>query len=137
MAARALAHAAITAERTGQPLVSTTLLAEARTLLQRAEASHDTAYELLFIGQTYQRLASTDASLLRPAAEVFNAAAIIAQNLQDARALAYAWGYLGRLYEAAQQYAEALQLTRQAVLAAQQAHLPEVLYLWQWQTDGC
>jgi CHAT domain-containing protein len=134
MAGRALAHAAIAAERDGQALLSRPLLDEARTLLQRVEPSHDTAYELLLIGQAYQRLASTDASLLRAAAAVFHSAADIAQTLQDARALAYAWGYLGRLYEATQQYAEALQLTRQAVLAAQQAHLPAVLYLWQWQS---
>ena len=46
----------------------------------------------------------------------------------------YAWGYLGGLYEAEQRNAEALELTRRAVLAAQQVNAPESLYRWQWQT---
>jgi tetratricopeptide (TPR) repeat protein len=58
----------------------------------------------------------------------------MAQSLHDYRALPYAWGYLGRLYEEAQRYAEAIQLTRQAAWAAQQTHVPEALYLWHWQS---
>jgi CHAT domain-containing protein len=58
----------------------------------------------------------------------------MAQRLHDPRALAYAWGYLGRLYEEARQYPEALELTRRAVMAVRHVSMPESLYLWEWQT---
>src|SRR4030095_5306573 len=53
--------------------------------------------------------------------------------LGDRRTTSYAKGYLGALYEDAGRYAEALELTREAIFAAQQAHAPEALYRWQWQ----
>jgi CHAT domain-containing protein len=133
-AGRALAHAALAAERERQVLRAQTLLDAGLVALRQAEPSHDTAYDLLLIGQTYQRLADAAPALVSRAAAVFQEAADLAQTLQDARALSYAWGYLGRLYEAAHRHQEALQLTRQAALAAQQMHAPESLYLWQWQS---
>lgn len=58
----------------------------------------------------------------------------IAKTIQDIRAMSYAKGYLGQLYEDAKRYDEALQLTRQALFYAQQHHYyPELLYRWQWQ----
>jgi CHAT domain-containing protein len=134
MAARALAHAAMAAEEEKQFQTSRALLDEALMHLQRVEPSHDKVYELLLIGRVYHRLATADPALILRAAGVFNEAAGMAQTLQDARALSYAWGYLGRLYEEERRYEEALHLTRQAALAAQQVHMPESLYLWQWQT---
>src|SRR5262249_46284962 len=134
IAGRALAHAALAAERERQAPRARALLDEGLAALRQAEPSHDTAYDLLLIGQAYQRLADADPALVLRAAAVFQEAASLAQTLQDARALSYAWGYLGRLYEAAHRNQEALQLTRQAALAAQQVHAPESLYLWQWQT---
>jgi CHAT domain-containing protein len=134
MAARALAHAALAAERHGQPGVASTLLDEALALEHQVAPSHDKAYELLLIGRTYQRLAQIEPSLALRAAAVFTTVADMAQPLHDYRALSYAWGYLGRLYEDAQRYDEAMQLTRQAVWAAQQTHVPEALYLWHWQS---
>jgi CHAT domain-containing protein len=133
-AGRALAHAALAAEREHQAARAKTLLDEGLAALRRAEPSHDTAYDLLLIGQAYHRLADADPALVLRAAEVLQEAADLAQTLQDARALSYARGYLGRLYEAAHRHQEALQLTRQAALAAQQVNAPESLYLWQWQT---
>jgi CHAT domain-containing protein/predicted negative regulator of RcsB-dependent stress response len=134
LAARALAHAALAAERDGQPQASKALLDDALAHLRRAEPSHDTAYDALLIGRTYHRLAQADPPLVLRAAEVFTEASDLAQRLEDARALSYAWGYLGRLYEEEGRHQEALQLTRRAALAAQQVHSPESLYLWQWQT---
>jgi CHAT domain-containing protein len=134
MAARALAHAAMAAEQEQQVQTAKPLLDEALVQLRRAEPSHDTAYDLLVIGRAYHRLAATDPALVLRAADLFNEAAGMAQTLKDPRALAYAWGYLGRLYEEERRHEEALQLTRRAALAAQQVHAPESLYLWQWQT---
>jgi tetratricopeptide (TPR) repeat protein len=68
------------------------------------------------------------------AADVLSEAATVARTLNDQRALSYAWGHLGKLYEEEQRYDEALQLTRQALFAAQQVQAPEALYRWQWQT---
>ena len=68
--------------------------------------------------------------LRRPSPE----AARIAQASGDIGTESYAWGYLGALYEQQRRYAEALDLTRRAVFAAQQRHLPESLYRWQWQS---
>jgi tetratricopeptide (TPR) repeat protein len=134
IAARALTHAALAAERGAQVQAATALLEEALGAVRRAASSHDTVAELLVIGRAYHRLARTNADLVLHAVAVFQDAAAQAQTLQDPRALSYAWGYLGRLYEEEGRYQEALDLTRRAVLAAQQIDAPESLYLWQWQT---
>src|SRR4030095_7439284 len=62
-----------------------------------------------------------------------NAAGTAAETIGDRRTASYAWGYLGGLYESERRYTEALDLTRKAVFAAQQANAPEALYRWQWQ----
>jgi CHAT domain-containing protein len=41
---------------------------------------------------------------------------------------------MGSLYESERRYEDALELTRRAVLKAQQAVAPEALYRWYWQT---
>lgn len=61
-------------------------------------------------------------------------AARIAEKIGDQRSLAYALGYQGALYEFEKRHADALTLTRRAVFAAQQAHSPDALYRWQWQS---
>jgi CHAT domain-containing protein/Tfp pilus assembly protein PilF len=133
-AARAVTHTAIVAERQGQFDEARVLLEAALTHLDQVAPSHDKAYDLLLIGRLYHRLAGLDEALRLRAADVLHRVAELAQALQNVRALSYAWGYLGRLYEDERRYQEALQLTRRAVLAAQQVHAPESLYLWQWQT---
>ena len=86
-------------------------------------------YDLLQLGRAYHRLAQATPGLTLKADAVLQQAAELAQALPDQRALPYAWGYRGRLYEAAQRYDEALTLTRRAVWAAQQVDAPESLYL--------
>ena len=56
-----------------------------------------------------------------------------ATAIGDARSQSYALGSLGRLYERAERWDEALGLTRQALFLAQEINAPEILYLWQWQ----
>ncbi|MEA5552687.1 CHAT domain-containing protein [Anabaena cylindrica UHCC 0172] len=56
-----------------------------------------------------------------------------ARSLDDIRAEAYALGNLGNLYEKTQQFAEAINLTQQALILAQTSNAPEITYLWQWQ----
>jgi CHAT domain-containing protein/Tfp pilus assembly protein PilF len=134
IAARALIHAALAAERAGQPQTATALLADALVLLRQEPPSYDSNAELLLMGQTYHRLAQTKPELALRAAAMFQEAAAHAQTLEDDRTLSYAWGYLGRLYEEERRYDEALDLTRRAVMLAQRVDAPEALYQWQWQT---
>ncbi|MCF2146371.1 CHAT domain-containing protein [Desmonostoc muscorum LEGE 12446] len=56
-----------------------------------------------------------------------------ARSLDDIRAEAFALGNLGNLYEKTQQFAEAINLTQQALILAQNSNAPEIAYLWQWQ----
>ncbi|HYR59000.1 MAG TPA: CHAT domain-containing protein, partial [Chthoniobacteraceae bacterium] len=61
-------------------------------------------------------------------------AARVAEKTGDQRALAYALGYQGALYEFEKRNADALTLTRRAVFAAQQSQSPDALYRWEWQS---
>ncbi|MBE7384684.1 MAG: CHAT domain-containing protein [Leptolyngbya sp. SIO1E4] len=56
-----------------------------------------------------------------------------ATALQDVRSQSYALGYLGKLYQKTQQWAEALDLTRQALSLSQSINANSVTYRWQWQ----
>src|SRR5207244_3517802 len=71
IAARALAHAALAAERVGQPQTATALLEDALALLRQEPPSYDTAAELLIMGRTYHRLAQTTPALVLRAAADF------------------------------------------------------------------
>src|SRR5262249_24188208 len=71
IAARALAHAALAAERAGQPQTATVLLADALVLQQQEPPSYDSTAELLVMGRTYHRLAQTTPDLALRAAAVF------------------------------------------------------------------
>lgn len=134
MAARALAHAARVAVQEKQQQTALSWLGEAMKALEQESPHHETAYDLLLIGRLYEQLADADATLILKAHSAFQNALNIAENLQDQRALAYAWGYLGHLYEQEGRHQDALVLTRRAVNAAQQVYAPESLYLWEWQS---
>jgi CHAT domain-containing protein len=56
-----------------------------------------------------------------------------ARTLQDARAESFALGQLASLYEQTHQWKEAEDLTRQALLIAQQINANDIAYRWQWQ----
>nr|WP_275994262.1 CHAT domain-containing protein [Argonema antarcticum] len=58
----------------------------------------------------------------------------ITRNIGDKRAESFAVGALGKVYEQAQNWEAAMQLTQQAALAAQQANAADSLYRWQSQT---
>ncbi len=135
--ARALANAAKVALPLKQFAVSAEALALAWQRGQGGAPSHDTHTTWLSIGDTAQQLLrhlpEAKADLLSLAYHALYQALTAARQLDDGRAASYALGYLGRLYQAEQRSQEALQLTRQAVIAAQQAHVPEALYQWQRQ----
>ena len=76
---------------------------------------------------------------LKMPAAVEAAARLLAQAIQhslelhDTRAEAYARGYLGHTYEISQQWADAQQLTEQAITLAQALNAADITYQWQWQ----
>ncbi len=55
------------------------------------------------------------------------------EGTDDPAELAYANGFMGRLYEDFKHYDEALALTRKAIFHAQQARADEQMYRWEWQ----
>lgn len=76
----------------------------------------------------------SDQQLFRTRSEtLLKEAGALAARIMDSNAESYALGYLGQLYEQDTRYAEALALTRRAVLAAQRMNAPESLYRWHWQ----
>ena len=136
--ATALTNLAIALREAGQPRESRATLDEAADVTRQLPRSHDTAYALITLGLGYAELRpalpEAHEALLLKAAALFDEASAMAQATGDSRALSYAAGHLGALYEDEGRTAEALQLTRRAVLAAQQVQAPESLYRWQWQT---
>ncbi len=56
-----------------------------------------------------------------------------AQTLGDQRGQSYGLGELGKLYEYTQQWAEAQEVTQQALVIAQAINAPDIAYRWQWQ----
>ncbi len=115
-----------------------TLLKEAVNNFHRLKDSRSKALGLIQAGLAWQALENLlpdpDNEMLRRCHTLFTQASQIAQKLGDHRTASYAFGYTGRLYEDAHQYADALTMTRKAVLSAQQVYAPESLYRWQWQT---
>ena len=114
-----------------------------RFALQSAEAAsplpdgHEKAFLLMGAAQLLNRIfmdAPEHRNELRAQAfRLDQEAARIAEKTGDQRALSYALGYQGALYEFEKRDADALTLTRRAVFAAQQAHSPDALYRWEWQ----
>jgi len=137
LAVRALTNAAMTSMQQRQYEAARTRLDMAWTQMQEVPPSHDKAYNFINIGLVYANLSAAlsedETQLTLRAAAALNAAANLARTINDQRTLSYALGHLGGLYEEEQRYNEALQLTRQALFAAQQVQAPESLYRWQWQ----
>jgi len=138
LAARALINAATASSQNGQYKEAREWLDQAAEQIQSIEPSHDKAYTMITIGLAYQHLRASrpdlKETLLLKASELFSDAAALADRIGDPRASSYALGYLGSIYEGERRYDEALDITRRAVFAAQQAVSPEALYRWHWQT---
>jgi CHAT domain-containing protein len=65
---------------------------------------------------------------------LLNKAIKVAKKIEDYRAESFALGTLGHIYECRQQYPQALKITKEAILAAEQElKAQDSLYLWEWQ----
>ena len=137
LAVRAMANAAAALRRGGEARESKAQLEMAVNELHGVTPSQETAFALINIGLTFRDLppspGDASGSTVVQAAGALNEARSTAERLGDRRTASYAVGYLGSLYEAEGRYAEALQLTREAIFAAQQVNAAESLYRWQWQ----
>ncbi len=102
-----------------------------------APDSHDKAMALLSAGKAcvdiFNQNDSTDDDLRRKAFAADQQAEKTAQKIGDNRALSYALGYQGELYQLEGKSDDALVLTRHAALLAQQLKSPDVLFRWEWQ----
>ncbi|OQW94216.1 MAG: hypothetical protein BWK79_07040 [Beggiatoa sp. IS2] len=88
-------------------------------------------FNLLSLGNLALRIQESSPQELKLAHQILEEAKQRADHHSDRRLLAYAKGYLGQVYERAQRYPEAQQLTQEAIFLSQES--PEILYLWEWQ----
>jgi CHAT domain-containing protein/Tfp pilus assembly protein PilF len=137
LAARAACNAAAAAGTAGRDADAMRLNEAAIARVTPLAASHDKALLLLRAGQTdwtlSQRLADAKKSLLARCQNSDEQALQIADQLGNTRLKSYALGYLGEVVAANGDTGKAVELTRQAAFAAQQAQAPDALYLWEWQ----
>ena len=137
LAAKALTNAAMALLQDGQHERAAELLSNALDITRRLPPSQEKVHALISAGLVLSELSDRTEgmkdSFLRDAGRVLNESLSVAQNLGDSRSESYALGYLGHLYEREKRYEEALQLTRNAIFAAQQVNAPESLYRWEWQ----
>ena len=137
LAATSLVNAARMSLPSKQYRDSKQRLDQAAGILRELEPSHEQISAFITVGLTYAKLRAflvelnTDLTLASFGA--LHDAARLADRLGDRRASSFAWGYLGKLYQDERRYAEALDVTQQAILMGRQAAAPEALYRWQWQ----
>jgi CHAT domain-containing protein len=141
---RALVNSIPPLYRTSRLLEAAESLQQARSLLEQLPDSRDKVYAAIDLANflqpvTFVEETSAETKCLNPelqlqAQELLQQAVSTAQRLQDYRAESFALGKLGHLYECRKNYQQALDLTQQAQLPANQDMLAkDSLYLWQWQ----
>lgn len=129
-----IARALVDSNRKQEALIR---LDHATKQAESLKPSHEKAYVLISIGRLYARLAGTPEGtadgLERRAHQTLNEAARVAESIDDKRAMSYAYGYLGALYEQAGRNEDAMRYTRKAVDQLAQMPVPEIRFRWQWQ----
>ncbi|MEB3355110.1 MAG: CHAT domain-containing protein [Synechococcales bacterium] len=119
---------------------ATALAQQIQPQLDQLPPGRDAIYARINLAQSLMRLENSATSPTAEwpshwlvAAQLLSAAVQQAKALGDMRAESYALGNLGHLYEQAQQFLEAQQVTTQALLLAQTHQAPDIAYRWQWQ----
>ncbi len=137
LASQAETNAASVAERAGRNDEANALALAAARRLEALPPSRARVQARIRAGRTLARLARSpgpDAAQTAVAAHsLLVAAEREADAAGDARSASFAAGALGALYEDHGRDADALEMTRRALLGAQGAGAPESLYLWHWQ----
>lgn len=108
-------------------------------LLEKLPESRARVYATIDLVHLLQTVAYRTTCLpentLSKAEALLDNAVKIANKLEDFRALSFALGELGRIYECRKEYAKALEITSKARWAGEQnLKAQDSLYLWEWQT---
>ncbi|MEY2834258.1 MAG: hypothetical protein RLZZ574_3518, partial [Cyanobacteriota bacterium] len=101
-------------------------LLKAEFILSALPDSQQKVYSLIELGKLTDDYDSRAESILKSAVKT-------AQKINHPRVTSFAYGAMGKHYEAQQQYDRALSWTKQAQFSAQQAQAPDSLYQWDWQ----
>jgi CHAT domain-containing protein len=99
---------------------------QAIALVETLPDSRDKVYFSINLAESLRSQGSNTQQLLSKAIAV-------ARNIGDKRAESFALGSLGLMYQQPGQEAKAMELIRQAQLAAQEVNAADSLYRWQWQ----
>jgi CHAT domain-containing protein len=101
--------------------------------VQQLPRGDDTAMLLLAAADLHRTAVKEyrSPSVLR--ANAFNQLTRAIEYAESDSARAYAYGFMGALYEDESRWNEALQLTEQAIFLAQSARAEDQLYRWEWQ----
>jgi CHAT domain-containing protein len=136
LVAKASLNAARLLQRQGRAAESVPLADAAVGALGALPDSREKAFQLAGAGELLRRAARDppSAALQDRAEAALDAAAAIAARQRDARASAYALGYLAELAADRGRTEAALALNDRAVFAAQSTGTPETIFLWQWQS---
>ncbi len=103
-------------------------LVQAENLVAKLSSSIEKSTLLIALG--YQALQQGFSKL---AYNNLSQALLLTSKLKQSRLLSQAQGYLALLYEKKQQADDALELTGQAILSAQQTSASDLLLQWEWQ----
>ena len=137
LSAIALTNAMTVFTRIGEYQRARSLIEDVMENTAPLEESQNKAFLLINIGFSCQQLSThiphMQAALLNLSEKAFFEAITIAENIGSERALSYANGYLGGLYETEHKYSQALRLTHIALFRAQEIDARESLFRWQWQ----
>jgi len=106
------------------------LVSEIQSLLADLPPNRTAVYARINLAQSLLKLSGAES---KQAAEQLAVAIQQARNLGDQRALAYALGNLGGLYEKTGQLSDAKDLTEESLLLAQTINASDISYRWQWQ----
>lgn len=138
LAITALTNSARAWIQEGDPTEAEALLLLALSRTRELKDSHHKSASFVNIGMAFHEFQQSQfpnkKSLLKKAANSLEEGIEVGERIGDLKMVSYAWGQLGHLYEAEGHLDDALQLTRRAILTAQQINVPEALYQWEWQT---
>jgi len=103
--------------------------------LQDLPPSRQTVYALINYSQSLIQLTKEPGKTgnYQEVAQILAKAIQQAKTLKDPKMESYALGNLGELYEQNQQFNEAQNLTKEALVLAQSINAAHVAYRWQWQ----
>jgi CHAT domain-containing protein len=112
------------------------LLPQIQPQIANLPSSRTTVYAKINFAQSLSKIKqnnTTNSPSWQDIAQLLATTVQQARDLQDQRAISYALGNLGNLYEQTGQWTDAENLTKQALFIAQTINASDIAYRWQWQ----